>query len=288
MKPQLRHLVRGIYDIQKLRIQTGNRLASHYTAKLQAADEGDLLQQLKQEHKRLTDQFVTKRDLQRYFRHSSGGIISDFAEFIMVNTYVDLLNSEMNQIKVLQELLKEYPVWTNFLKDIKGVGPLMAGVLLSEIDITKATYPSSLWKYAGLDVVILPDGRSVGRSRRRECLVDKGNGVKGLSYNPFLKTKLMGVLAPSFLRAKSQYADIYYGYKHRLENHPNHRDKSKMHRHTMACRYMIKMFLRDLYVAWRTLEGLPVSEDYASAKLNMKHGQKSSDNLIEPASTMTG
>lgn len=42
----------------------------------------------------------------------------------------------------------------------------------------------------------------------------------------------------------------------------------------MAIRYMIKMFLKDLWVAWRTLEGLPVTPDYAEAKLGMKHGEE--------------
>jgi len=72
----------------------------------------------------------------------------------------------------------------------------MAGVLISEIDIHKSRYPSSLWRYAGLDVA--EDGK--GRSRHKEHLVpieyvDKdGNPAvrQGITYNPFLKTKLMG------------------------------------------------------------------------------------------------
>lgn len=41
----------------------------------------------------------------------------------------------------------------------------------------------------------------------------------------------------------------------------------------MARRYMIKEFLRDLWVNWRKLEGLEVTEPYEVAKLSMKpHG----------------
>lgn len=36
-------------------------------------------------------------------------------------------------------------------------------------------------------------------------------------------------------------------------------------------RYMVKMFLRDLYVAWRTLENLPIAETYQEAKLGKHH-----------------
>lgn len=45
-----------------------------------------------------------------------------------------------------------------------------------------------------------------------------------------------------------------------------------LHRKNMAIRYMVKVFLKDLWVAWRTLEGLPVTPDYAEAKLGLKHG----------------
>ena len=41
----------------------------------------------------------------------------------------------------------------------------------------------------------------------------------------------------------------------------------------MATRYAVKMFLRDLWVAWRQLEGLPVSEPYEVAFLGRRpHG----------------
>jgi hypothetical protein len=50
-----------------------------------------------------------------------------------------------------------------------------------------------------------------------------------------------------------------------------HKEKSKGHRHNMAIRYMIKIFLIDLYKNWRALEGLPVAPSYAEAKLGKIH-----------------
>ena len=125
----------------------------------------------------------------------------------------------------------------------------------------------------GLDVG--PDGK--GRSRKAEHLIDReytdkeGNQStrKSITYNPFAKTKLMGVLAGSFLRCGSPYAQVYKDYKARLENHPSHKDKTANHRHQMAMRYMCKRFLVDLYMAWRPLEGLEVTEEYAVRKLGM-------------------
>jgi hypothetical protein len=168
-------------------------------------------------------------------------------------------------------------VFTGFLKGIRGCGTAMSGVIVSEIDITKCKYASSIWAYAGLDVA--PDGK--GRSRNKDHLVPvkylDRDGVEqervGITFNPFLKTKLVGVLASSFLRSGKGgvYAKIYYDYKNRLENHPAHIAKTKGHRHNMAMRYMVKRFLADLYVAWRTTEGLPVFNEYAEAKLGLKH-----------------
>jgi hypothetical protein len=96
----------------------------------------------------------------------------------------------------------------------------------------------------------------------------------GISFNPFLKTKLVGVLGSSFLKqsaVKCPYRKIYDDYKHRLENSPAHVEKSKGHRHSMAVRYAVKRFLADLYVAWRTLEGLPVANEYSVDKLGIVH-----------------
>ncbi|MCP4149787.1 MAG: hypothetical protein GY757_18725 [bacterium] len=153
----------------------------------------------------------------------------------------------------------------------------MSGVIISEIDIGKALYPSSLWKYAGLDVA----GDGQGRSRKKEHLVEteytskdgEQKMKKGITFNPFLKTKLVGVLGPAFLKARSPYAEIYGDYKNRLENNPKHLEKTKGHRHNMAIRYMVKRFLVDLHREWRALEGLSVSEEYSVAKLNMHHRQ---------------
>lgn len=281
---QIRRITRGIYDLQKLRIQAGNRLIAHYLVKLgiqpgqeKTADVEHLFSLLKSEYKTLTDGLVNKKGIPKKF--ISNGLISDEVEFALVNAYEKLVEEEAFQTVILTMALKEFPIYTEFLSQIRGIGPLMAGVIISEIDITRATYVSSLWKYAGLDVVVLEDGTALGRSRRRECLVPKvytnsdGETVEtvGITYNPFLKTKLLGVLATSFLRSKSPYADYYYQYKNRLMNHPKHKEKSKNHIHRMAIRYMIKMFLRDLYMAWRTLEGLPTYPTYEQEKLGIVH-----------------
>jgi hypothetical protein len=118
-----------------------------------------------------------------------------------------------------------------------------------------------------------------GRSRIKEHLVDstyidadgKEQTKKGISFNPFLKTKLIGVLGSSFVKTKGPYRDIYDNYKHRITHMPAHSEKSKAHLNNMAIRYTVKRFLTDLYVAWRKLEGLPVADEYSKGKLGINH-----------------
>lgn len=279
----LKTVVRGAYDIQKLRIQMGNRIVGNFKAKLgqePGEDENELdaegkliLNNLRAHFKKITDGITT---FPRHAKFEGDEVISNYTELCLLAQYVDLEVSEKQHFARLGKILLDYPVYTQFLQGVKGVGPAMAGVIISEIDITKAKYPSSLWAYCGLDVA----GDGKGRSRRKEHLVEsdyidkEGEPAKkmGISFNPFLKTKLIGVLGASFLRAgDNPYANIYRNYKNRIENHPDHIEKTKGHRHNMAIRYTAKMFLMDLHMAWREIEGLPVSEPYHVEKLGIVH-----------------
>ena len=282
MNQNLKTIVRGAYDIQKLRIQMGNRIVSNFKSKLgqdpgkseQTLDaEGKkIIGNLRTHYKKITDGVTT---FPRQATFKGDEVISNYTELCLVSQYYDLEESEKQHFSRLGKILKGYDVYTEFLEQIKGVGPAMAGVIISEIDITKAKYPSSLWKYAGLDVC-----NGEGRSRRAEHLTEyeytnrDGEQAtrKGITFNPFLKTKLTGVLASSFLRAGDhKYSRIYNDYKHRLETSPAHAEKSKGHRHNMAMRYMIKMFLVDLHFNWRTIAGLPISKTYQESKQGHVH-----------------
>jgi len=281
----LKTIVRGAYDIQKNRIQTGNRLVGNFKAKLgQAPSEKEdtidndgqkILADLRKSHRLLTEGVAS---FPRQSTFKGDEVISDYTELCLVDNYLELETQEKNHFKRLGNILKGYPIYSEFLEGVRGVGPAMAGVILSEIDITKAEYPSSLHKYAGLDVA----GDGQGRSRKKEHLeesdyIDKDGVIqtkKGITFNPFLKTKLVGVLGSSFVKQpadKCKYRKVYDDYKHRLEHMDAHKEKSKGHRHNMAVRYMIKIFLIDLYNEWRSLEGLPVAPTYNEAKLGKVH-----------------
>jgi len=382
----LKTIVRGAYDIQKLRIQMGNRIVGNFKAKLGQepghtekeidAEGKQILANIRAAYKKITDGVTT---FPRQTTFVGDEVISDYTELCLIAQYIDLEKYEDQHFRRLGAILNGYPIFTKFLKGIKGIGPAMAGVIISEIDIHKARYPSSLWRYAGLDVVgewqidhiepisgnitkemleAIPERRPLegdkcvvgekitasvdyqtlrveyqwndrpesavviykfthtgGRSRRKEHLIDvkyiDKNGKpaerKTITFNPFLKTKLTGVLASSFLRTskwedvdkeqwegefgrddmrrekpngqrqvlliQSPYAREYYNYRWRLQHHVKYgqEDVSDGHRHNMAVRFMIKRFLVDLYKAWRGLEDLPIAPEYHEAKLGHVH-----------------
>lgn len=66
--------------------------------------------------------------------------------------------------------------------------------------------PSSLWSYSGLAV-----DPETGLAVRRK------KGVKS-NWNPFLKTKMVAVLAGCFMKANSPWRSYYDNYKHRKQN----------------------------------------------------------------------
>lgn len=295
----VRKLTRMAYDVQELRIATGLRVVAQFNSRfsaLKSADESDpdaadrerdkLLKMIVQSYERVTDGVVATAR-KKFYKFDS--ILTNETELWFVENYLDILKQEEGAFQRLAKALKTFPFYTEYLSDVRGIGPAMAGVIISELDPYKAKYPSSFWKYAGLDVVQVKDKESgdiryEGRSRREAHLVEvpyidkHGDPAvrRGISYNPWLKSKLLAVLGPSFLRAGNErYVRIYQDYKHRQMNRPELQDNVaiKAISHKRALRYMVKHFLIDLHMAWRAHEGLQVSVPYHEAKLGLTHGR---------------
>ena len=292
----LRALVRGAYAIQKLRIQFGNRLVNKWKAdrgmvpgkkesETMSAKDKMILDKIGKAYGVMTDGLMKFPNEKGFMGNE---IISEYSFLCLVSEYMELREFEEVHFKRFLPFLKKYSFYTEWLQKVKGVGPKMAAVILCEFDVHKAKYASSFRKYAGLDVG--PDG--AGRSMRKEHLVeveyvDKNGAVStrdSITYNPFVKTKLMGVCADCLIRSGNRkYYPMYLNYKNRLENHPEFgkkmdgkKDKyglrvSPIRRHTMAKRYIIQQFLIDLFLAWKEHEGLEIPQDYAVTKLGIVH-----------------
>jgi len=209
---QLRVVVRGAYAVQKLRIEMGNRMVGNFKVKIGqepctserelSTEAKRILADLREVYKKITDAMPARSSVQHF---KGEGLISTYTEWVLVDQYKRLEEAETKHFAQLAKVLEEFDIYTQWLRDVRAVGPAMAAVIISEIDIEKAKYVSSLWRYAGLDVG--SDGR--GRTRRKEHLVDRTYTAKdgsektrvGITFNPFLKTKLIGVLGSGFLRA---------------------------------------------------------------------------------------
>jgi len=302
----LRALVRGAYAVQKLRIQFGNRIVGKWKAdrgmvsgvkeeETMSAKDKTILDKIDKAYKVMTDGLVKFPNEKGFIGND---MISQYSFLCMVSEYVELRAFEEVHFNRFVPLLKKYSFYTEWMQRIKGLGPRMSAVLLTEIDIYTAKYASSIRKYAGLDVG--PDG--TGRSRRKEHLVkvtytDKKGKEKekdSITYNPFLKTKLMGVLADCLIRAgNKRYYPMYLNYKNRLENHPKYgkaldgtKDENDLNinpirRHTMAKRKIVQQFLVELFLAWKEHEGLPVPPDYAVEKLGIVHTNIDPNDIFE-------
>lgn len=316
-KMQIRNLVDGYYDIQKLRIATGNRVVASLRptaiANLtESSDEQDkekaakqaekALSEIVKEYKNITDYFVTqfngRGSVVKAIDPNSATYIKTKVDYELVSAYMGLVSTEDSMFKSVSAIVKTHPLWDKFFEGVSGCGPLMAAVCIAYLDPYKARHCSSFWKYCGLDVVYVPDkdaweGRSRWHVEDIEYVDKDGNPAKrrGLTYNPAVKSRLVFVMGGSLLKAGvrsvkdgdgkrtgeslgiSKYGKIYLDYKHRLQCRPDMKDAPDWRFHKMANRYMVKMFLRDLWVCWREMEGLEVDQPYEVAKLGMRpHG----------------
>ena len=296
---RLKTTINFLYDLQKMRIASGNRATG-------GADDAHL----DKADKKFLDE-----------------------------TKVGLEALEAAAKKHVAKRVKGVPIYEKWLVDQRGVGPMMGAVLVSEIDIHKADTVSKIWKYAGLDV--MPNGQG-----RRRVKGQKAN------FNPWLKTKLVKVLADAFIKGYSRDEEGGYFFKRKgkalywgddtegripPDNHPDpvtgapfpwrkiyddykHRKqcqilevcmlcqgsgvypipktwspgdpqpartktstcsncmgegsgpwgRSDAHRDAASRRYMIKMFLIEFHKQWRELEDLPVRPPYYVEKLGMQ------------------
>jgi hypothetical protein len=283
-KQKLKSAVRYFYDLQRLRIQAGNRAIKQV--------------------------------------EESKAILDDDDKKFLGNMGEGLEGLEKGALDEVKRLLKGIPIYEQWLKDQRGIGPTLSGFLIAEIDISKANTVSSLWKYCGLHV---NDGKAA-KPRKGEQI----------EYKPMMKTKLIGVMGSCLIKATSYdesgyfkivkkvrrkierdvvWRRFYDDKKHRRESQilptcmrcngkgkamqsddevklekgekkpkkeitcPNCNGTggpvawgcSDAHRHNDAVRYMVKMFLQQLWLEWRKIEGLAVRVPYAEEKLGVVH-----------------
>jgi hypothetical protein len=198
--------------------------------------------------------------------------------------------------KKLLAVLRRMPIYTEYLEGVKGVGTVAAAHICGSFDIYEGRTVSKLWQYCGLNPGMVRGKKRVERKDGGFDIVITDTMIRGdkmtagfvAPFNKELRTALLGVMADGFIKCQNSYAmDYYYPMKTRLEQSANTvqeiskagakpqdvawSEAKKAHRHRAAMRYMIKMFLKDLYSVWRPMHGLDVRAPYAEEYLGKRH-----------------
>jgi hypothetical protein len=216
--------------------------------------------------------------------------------------YKSLYSTEKNLAVKLDGWSREHPLRKNYLSKIRGIGPILSSGIIAWLSpIERFSNISKLWAYCGLSAVHYESEceeghKIISSSPLTVCpvRVKKGDKIEVcgakilksekvnsppkrkvgyfISYNQKLKT-FMWKVASSFVKQpseKSIYRKLYEEKKAYYTNRPDlakdlkeGKKGAKAHVNAMAMRFVEKRFLADLWVYWRTMEGLPVTKPYA-------------------------
>jgi hypothetical protein len=143
-------------------------------------------------------------------------------------------------------LLRQDSFYNAWLSGVKGVGPLLAASLLSELgSAQRFDTVSALWSYCGLGV---KHGHALRRRKATPA-----------TWSPRLRTTMWKV-ASQFVRSRTSFGRQVYD---RHKQYYCARDAPRLakgHIDNRARRRVAKDFLRCLWVAWRRHTGLAVTE----------------------------
>ena len=295
----LKSLCRTLYDYQAIRISIYNRIVSkEYLADVELKENKELSEKDKAViRKNLIDKMIAwykehhvavDRPIRLASRikelevlsKSTNGPINDFTKYNLVKDFVIMSEREDEVKKLLAYEIKDIPIYIEFLSKVKGCGPMMSAIILSNLDVHQAPHVSSFWRYCGIDTWENPEtGERIGRNNHSEQLIDREyidkNGKpatrKGTTYNPAFRTKMLGVLGDSFIKHGGKYREAYDNAKYKYTNYRE--GWSKLHVHRAAIRIAIREFLRDLWTTWRELEGYPPELDWNETQRQRAHGE---------------
>lgn len=126
-------------------------------------------------------------------------IVKEYGETETTSKLIEVFNEseiiEATALKHIKPLLREYRIYTDWLVEVRGIGPVLAAGFISGIK-TPARFEniSKLWKYCGLAVV---NGRAEELRKGTQA-----------SYSPFLKV-LCWKAGGSFVKAGGFYREVY-------------------------------------------------------------------------------
>lgn len=209
----------------------------------------------------LWDELMRMRQ-RHVLRISSAGRGKSMMDVQLEKDFIESLAMDQNLLNIRKMMInygkQTGPIW-DWVTSIKGLGAGgEAAKLIAQIDdIARFDTIAKLWRFSGLAVI---DGKA-----------EKNKPGEKSHFNRNLKA-ICFVIGDSFIKQQTPYyIDIYYAEKKRQrELHPDpikvdgKTMYSDMQIHYRGWRKMMKQFLADLWVKWRQIDGLAVSEPYKS------------------------
>ncbi len=181
---------------------------------------------------------------------------------------------ETERGQIISKWIKDHVKTNPFIASVmsvKFVGPIFAASLAIYIDIEKARYASSLWKYVGYagpssERYTKKETSGGNETVRSACFVWTANLYKGRRIgSPYLDI---------IVREKERFEHCEKLMSHRHDGKTyqarwcdNELPGMKGHRDMAARRKGAKFFLADLWFVWRTLAGLPTADLYVKEHL---------------------
>ena len=210
----LRYYTRSMYDIQKMRVSSGNR-------------EGAL--------ERL-------------------GISEVEQVWMNEHIHVDLEKLEKRIETRCKRFLPAFPIWTEHLQYIRGIGVRYASSLIAII-VTPRRY-----RHFGACCA------HAGYALNSEGLIQKRRKKEASNWAAELKMTLYKISC-QFVKQGGGYRTFFDQFKRREveknEARPKAEQLIKGHVHARALRMVSKLFLSHTYQRWCELEGIPIRQPYA-------------------------
>ncbi len=217
-------------------------------------------------------------------------------EQLEMKEFADTVKRHATKLKTeMLQNLRQIPIYDQFLQHVFGCGPVVAAYLVTKINIrdgeNRALKPSGLIRFCG-------NGVDHNTGKRDQAT----RGQKNV-FSKEMRCRLyqmFGAMAQNISKRKGEtnkYVDVWQNYIHRMKNSARYDAatntlltpegdrimKYASNGPNISARKWIRetgrrkatdVFLTDLYLVWRSLEGLPVWPGYHAAKLGYFHGGK--------------
>lgn len=226
------------------------------------------------------------------------------SQFGITEVFKQAESFEKNIKSLLEIEIKKYPI-TEWLAKLYGIGPIITAGLIANIENpAKFDKISSLWQYCGFGMLKYCTNCDEPVSipfefKNKENEVKKSKKLASLSNCPKCGSETKPMIQRRYTGYVSNWNDkakvlcwkigqsfekqgpksAYYNFYKKIKEEEKARNPEKIkengktmfndgHIRNRALRKTIKLFLAHLWVVWREIEGLPVSDPYVGQVLN--------------------